>query len=370
MANDLHWKRSYTGFYVDNRMHSISNNIEFLRFPLLGSLSKLRLAWTLLYASRIDDWRKLEKISVADWLIRVSGAATYEKLWQPLLLAKLGDNYERVSAVFIWAYIKRLFSARHSSASKEKLGYVAGGYKVVLEQVRKQIEQRGGAVKTGVAVRSIAPGIEGGIVVATDTGEELFDRVVCTSPVPVLQKIAAPSLLDVTGGRGPIEYLGVICVVVVSENPITPYYVINIADRSIPFTGVIGMTSVVSTRQTAGFHLTYLPKYMLPSDSMFRQTDEQIKSEFIEGLRKMFPEFDINGIESVHVNRAERVQPLQVLDYSTLVPTVRTRHPDFFVLNTAQFVDGTLNNNEVIGCVERFADEWGERLARRTAAAN
>jgi hypothetical protein len=66
----------------------------------------------------------------------------------------------------------------------------------------------------------------------------------------------------------------------------------------------------------------------------------------------------------VHVNRAERVQPLQVLDYSRKVPAVTTRHGDFFVLNTAQFVNATLNNNEVIGAVNAFHEQHGSNLMR------
>ena len=78
----------------------------------------------------------------------------------------------------------------------------------------------------------------------------------------------------------------------------------------------------------------------------------------------MLPEFNMSSIVSVHVNRAQRVQPLQVLGYSRRVPKVTTRHPDFFVLNTAQFVNATLNNNEVIGAVNAFYEGHRDKLAR------
>lgn len=77
--------------------------------------------------------------------------------------------------------------------------------------------------------------------------------------------------------------------------------------------------------------------------------------------------FDISSIESVHVNRAAGVQPLRVLDYPRLVPRMTTSHPDFFVLNTAQFVNATLNNNEVIVAVNRFCDTHGAELTRPVA---
>ena len=364
LSDTLEWRRTYTGFYVDKCMHSISNNLEFLRFPLLSLLSKLRLAWTMFYGSRIDDWQRLERMTVEDWLVRMSGRATYEKMWKPLLLAKLGENYRRVSAVFIWSYIKRMFSARHSAASKEQLGHVKGGYKAIFERVCSEVERARGRVLTGAVVSSIRPGAAGGMVLATDAGELTFDRVVCTSPVPVLRKLADPAMLHVRDGAGIVEYLGVVCVVVASRDPLAPYYVVNIADRDIPFTGVIGMTNVISRENTAGLHLAYLPKYVLPSDPFFRKSDEEILDLFMNGVRRMFPDFDMDSVESLHVNRAEQVQPLQVLNYSSIVPTVTTNHPDFFVLNTAQFVNATLNNNEVVGAVDRFYETHGHSLTR------
>jgi hypothetical protein len=96
----------------------------------------------------------------------------------------------------------------------------------------------------------------------------------------------------------------------------------------------------------------------LSDDPLLRQPDEVVRRSFMEGLRLMFPDFDVNDLVSVHVNRAIKVQPLQVLNYSSIAPVVRTRNPDFYVLNTSQFVNNTLNNNEVIRAVDEFMDEF------------
>ena len=69
-------------------------------------------------------------------------------------------------------------------------------------------------------------------------------------------------------------------------------------------------------------------------------------------------------IEGVHINRAVKVQPLQVLNYSQLVPRVTTTHEDFLVLNTSQFVNCTLNNNEVVRAVDEFIAEYGPTFDR------
>lgn len=367
LAAHLEWRRTYTGFYVDDTLHSISSNLEFLKFPLLSLVSKARLAWTMLYCSRINDWERLEQETVESFLLRISGRETYEKLWKPLLLAKLGENYSRVSAVFIWSYIKRMFSARDKSANAEQLGHVVGGYKMVFDKIETDIRAAGGDIRTDTLVTSVRPDSNGKLRIETATGSEEFDHVVCTSPVSVLRKIAGKDMLEVSAPGHDVEYLGVVCPVIVSRKPLVPFYVVNIADSQIPFTGMIGMNTVIDPKNTGGRYLTYLPKYVLSDDPYLRQSDAEIEQEFMAGVSKMLPGFDTEQIESIYINRAIRVQPLQVLGYSKLVPKASTRHPGFFVLNTSQFVNSTLNNNEVIGAVDRFYA--GYRKIHQVAAA-
>ena len=59
--------------------------------------------------------RRFDRITSARWLRRWSGRQATERLWLPLLRAKLGACAERASAVFIWSTIRRLV-ARGSRA--------------------------------------------------------------------------------------------------------------------------------------------------------------------------------------------------------------------------------------------------------------
>jgi protoporphyrinogen oxidase len=370
LGDQLRWTRTLTGFYVDQKFYSVSSGLEFLRFPLVGLFGKLRLTLTILYCSRLNDWRRLEKIPVEEWLVKACGRATYEKLWKPLLLAKLGEHYRRISAVFIWSYIKRLFAARDATAQTEHLGYVSGGYKAVFHRLEALIRAAGGDIQTGVSVTRIAPCPDEGLSVEYDQRRAHFDKVICTSPVNVLLQIAAPELLRLASAGGTVEYLGVICMVLVTRRPLVPYYVVNIADPRIPFTGIIGMSNLVSPQKLGGFHLTYLPKYVLSDDPLLRQPDEAVRTRFLAGLRLMFPDLKLEDVVGVHINRAMKVQPLQVLHYSRLVPQVATAHEDFFVLNTSQFVNCTLNNNEVIRVVDDFLTAYGSGLEQHGHVAH
>lgn len=358
LGDKLRWKATLTGCYIDQKLYSISNSIEFFLFPPLNFIGKLRLAFTLLYGSRINNWEKLEKITVENWLLRISGKHTFEKLWKPLLLAKLGENYKRVSAVFIWSYIKRLFSARDSSLQKEQLGYVAGGYKTVFDRLADLVRSSNGDIRNGVTVDYIAPHSHKGIWIESNGKKEHFDKVIFTAPVNVLQQVVSPDLVKIAKNDATVEYLGVICMGLITRKALVPYYIVNVADQQIPFTGVLGMSNLVSLPETAGFHLTYFPKYVHSEDPLLRQSDEELRNLFFKGLRLMFPDLKPDDIVSAHINRAKKMQPLQVLNYSQISPKVFTEHEDFYVLNTAQFINDTLNNNTVVQHVKAFTENF------------
>lgn len=363
LEDQLAWKKTYTGVYVDKAFYSVSNNKEFLLFPPLNLIQKFRLALTILYASRIRDWKRMEKLTVEEWLIRVGGRKTYEKFWKPLLLAKLGQAYRRVSAVFIWTYIRRLFEARNSSANQEQMGYVKGGYKTVFDRLAEIFPKQGVDLRLSTTVEYIRPDKDGGIIIEYDGQEEHFDKVIFTAPVNVLEKTVDPALANLKQKGKGVEYLGVVCMIVLTHKPFTPFYVLNIADEEIPFTGVIGMSTLVDTKETGNCYMTYLPKYILSDDPILRKPDEEIKSWFLDGLMRMYPELKKEDIVDVFINRAFKVQPLQVLNYSEKIPQMETLHPDFFVLNTSQFVNDTLNNNSVTRHVNNFLESFSEKLS-------
>lgn len=368
LEDELQWRRSYTGYYVDKQFHSISSSKDFLMFPALNLWDKGMLAFTLFYGSKINDWRNLEKITVKDWLIKMGGRRTYEKFWSPLLLAKLGESHEKVSAVFIWTYIKRLFQARSSAAQKEHMGYVNGGYKTVFDRLAAKLTEKGSQVLLNTEVEGLQALPGGGMSVTAQGETQTFDKVIVTSPLNVLEKIAEPGLYQATAPQQKVEYLGVVCLVLVTQKSVSPYYVLNIADKEVPFTGVIGMSSLVDTDQTDGKHLTYFPKYMNAEHPYWQKSDEELQTLFMEGVFKLYPDLKAADIVSAHIHKAYKVQPLQVLDYSKSIPEITTQHPDFYVLNTSQFVNDTLNNNSVVNHVNQFIKEFKTEISETPKA--
>jgi protoporphyrinogen oxidase len=353
LESDLRWVETRTGCYGKGRLYSVSNAVEFLRFPLLDPIPKLRLGATLLYGSRIRNGQKLEDTLVADWLIRWSGRQAFERFWLPLLRSKLGESYHETSAAFIWATIARLHAARRSGLKKEMFGYVPGGYARVLDRFGTLLTQQGVRVELGSRVRSVEPDASGLRVTREDDSSRRFDRVVVTVAAPLAARLCPALRRSERRRLEDVRYLGIVCASALLEQPLAGFYVTNILDDEVPFTGVIEMSALVDREQFGGQTLIYLPKYLPAESTYFSTPDEEVERSFVASLERIFPAFSADQIRAFRVSRVRQVFALPTLGYSSRVPSVGTSIPGLYLVNSAQIVNGTLNVNETVQLAER-----------------
>ncbi len=352
LTDDLRWVETRTGFYTDGKLYSMSNSLEFLKFPPLGLVSKFRLALTILRASKIRDWQYLEKIPVLAWLRKWSGRRTTEKIWLPLLRAKLGENYQHASAAFIWAIIARMYAARKTGLKKEMFGHLQGGYRTLLNCFTARLQSDGVAVRECSRVASITDdefcfGVE-----FEDGTHEEFDRVVVTTTAPIAVKVCPGLRDDERAKLLGLRYQGLVCASILLTKPLDRFYVTNITDAA-PFTAVIEMTTLVNPAEFGGKHLVYLPKYVSPDDPLFEQPDQKIRESFLTALATMYPHFSPDDVLAFRVSRVRNVLAIPTLDYSATLPPMATSVPGLHVVNSAHIVNGTLNVNETLQLADR-----------------
>ncbi|HEX8265508.1 MAG TPA: NAD(P)/FAD-dependent oxidoreductase [Pyrinomonadaceae bacterium] len=362
LENELEWRETKTGFYTDGKLVSMSNTLEFLRFPPLDLISKFRLGATIFYASRINDWKKLEQILVADWLEKLSGGKTFQKIWLPLLRAKLGESYKETSAAFIWATIQRMYAARKSGLKKEMFGYVRGGYARILEKLGEHLREKGVEIRLNSRVEKIEKQSDGSVLIyqrdncktvySSQLTVDSFDSVFITAPANIAAKIC-PQLSETEKERlNRIRYQGIVCASVLMKNPLSPFYVTNITDDA-PFTAVIEMSALVDKSEFDGNSLVYLPKYVAPDDAMFEKTDDEIKETFLAAIEKIYTHFRRADVLEFKISRVRQVFALSTLNYSANLPSMKTSLENVFIVNSAQITNGTLNVNETVALAER-----------------
>lgn len=353
LEQEMRWVETKTGFFSAGRLYSISNSWEFLKFPPLNLWEKLRLGLTIFAASRIRNWRQLEKIPVSDWLRRWSGRGTFEKLWLPLLQAKLGPTYQRVSAALIWATIARMYRARQTGLKKEMFGYLPGGYARVLTHFAGELDRLCVEIVCSTPVKQVTSQADGSLRVDFPDGTSReFDHVVLTIPSTAIAEVCPQIMQSERTRHAEIEYLGILCASVVLNKPLSRYYVTNITDGWVPFTAVIEMTALVEPAELAGYHLVYLPRYVDANDAAWQWSDEQLCEEFLGSLSKMYPHFARDQVKGFRVSRVRHVMALPTLNYSERVPPIKTSVRNLYAVNSAQIVKGTLNVNEVIEVAE------------------
>jgi protoporphyrinogen oxidase len=355
LANEMRWTTTKTDFYTDNNFYPLNNAIDYLRFPPLNLVEKARLAFTILYAAQLKNGVKLESIPVETWLVRLSGRRTYERIWKPLLRAKLGPNHKVVSASFIWSVINRFYGARRSGLKTEMFGTVKGGYASIIERLTASLEARGVRLATKArveAIRKTADGIE----VRSAAGAAVYDRVIVTAAGP----LAARMCQDLEGAErarlANLRYQGVVCASLLLKSPLRGRYLTYIADETIPFTGIIEMTAVVNPADFGGRTLVYLPTYVPADDPLFEAPDEEIRRRAITALTKMYPGFSEDELLAFQVSRARNVLAIQDLNYSQKVPTMTTAVPGLFMVTSAQIINGNLNVDETIALADRSAE--------------
>jgi protoporphyrinogen oxidase len=364
LGDEYEWVETKTGFYTNGKLVSMSNTAEFLKFPPLDLISKLRLGATIFYAARVKDWKSLEKISVEDWLTKLSGKKTFEKIWKPLLMAKLGEAYKETSAAFIWSTIQRMYAARKSGLKKEMFGYVRGGYARILKRFEEVLREKGVDIRLNSPVSKVEKLGSGKFTV--ETAERMsappaaasgltreFDNIIFTGPSNIAAEVIPDLSDDEKQKLRNIRYQGIVCASVLMKNSLSDYYVTNITDET-PFTGIIEMSALVDKAEFGGRALVYLPKYVEPDDELFDKSDSEIEDIFLTALAKMYPHFDRKDVETFKISRVRQVFPLPVLDYSAHLPSINTSVDGLYIVNSAHIVNGTLNVNETVQLAENF----------------
>lgn len=356
IADQMRFNETRMGFYYNNRIYSMNNIIEFLRFPPLGWIDRFRLGLTVVAAQLVRDWHKLESISVEKWLNRWGGRNTFYNIWRPLLKAKFDGGFDNVPATWIWSRLVRMKSTREGASQKEEAGHLIGGYRTMLEAMAEKISAAASPIHYNTPVQEII--IENGEAQGLRVNGELrsYDAVVNTTPTGIFTRLIPNAPQDYITFLKQQKYLGVICPILVLDKPLTGYWTVNITDDSIPFTGIIETTTYIDPQYVGGHHLVYLPKYTAPGSAWQQKSDEELKTIWLDYLQKMFPDFDRRSIRYFVMNRTPFVEPLHGLNDMDKIPAFQTPVRNLFLSTTSQIYPELTNGESVTLYAKRTAE--------------
>jgi protoporphyrinogen oxidase len=251
-----------------------------------------------------------------------------------------------------------MYAARRSGLKKEMFGYVNGGYENINTRFVKYLVDSGVEFKYNSMVSSVSKNSSGQINVSLLSGStSLHDKVISTLPSTVSAKIA-PDISELEKKQhNAIKYLGVICTTILLKKKLSDFYVTNITDTNTPFTGVIEMTALINPKEINGLHLIYLPKYVNSDDVLLDTPEKELSKSFLNDFLKMYPLVSISDVSFCGVSKARNVFSLPTLNYSDNLPGIKTSLSNYYIVNSAQIINGTLNVNETIQVAETKLEE-------------
>ena len=342
LGHTIRWIDSTVGTLNEGRIYDFVTPLDLLRFKPLSLSSRFRLGLMTLYLQRQKDWRKYEGVTAAEWLRRHGGQSVYDGFWGPMLRGKFGERYhDQVSMAWVWGKIKTRVKSRDKSMVREKLGYPMGSFGMVFDRLADRIRELGGEVHTSASVNRIlvddgrTSGLEVRLGDAEPT-EESFDAVLATTPSPVFTRLMPPLPEEYQSRLDRARYMSAVLIVLVLRRPLSHVYWLNVADRSIPFVGVIEHTNLIGPEHYGGQHIVYLSNYLTTDNPLYGMSHEELLDEYLPHLKKVNPEFDLDWIETSYHHRVDGAQPVIGVNYSRHIPDHRTPFAGVYLANTTQ----------------------------------
>ncbi len=280
LGGRLEWLRGTTGYFFNGKIYPMNTPIEILRALPLQDV--VRLTWLVLKARTIKDRAPFDNITAKQWILDTAGESVYNNFFLPLLASKFGSNKDKVSAAWL---LGRVQIRSNRGAKGERLGYMRGGFHVLVEAMAGKLKEKGCEITKGsVSGIEIINGAVRGVVV---DGKRIgCDRLISTVAPNVLGKIMDTGSSGIGTG---ISYQGTACALFgLREKVMDDVYWLNIKD-DVPFGAVIEHTNFIPVSDY-GERLMYVTSYFQdPESIMWKKSDDEVIELYLKGLEKLFP---------------------------------------------------------------------------------
>lgn len=283
LQKKLKWHESSIGLYYGKKLYPFVTPIDLLRFKPLNLIDKFRTGLVALYLQKTKNWKRFEEITAYEWMKKYCGDKAFEIIWEPLLKGKFHDYYKKVSMAWLWA---RIHTRGNSKDKVEMLGYLDGGFEVLIKKLEEKILKNSGEIKFNQNIKNLGFG----------------------KPNPY------EKIIDTTPSKN-IDYLGAVNIVFSSKQSLSKYYWHNINDLNSPFLAFIQHTNLVGKKNYKNEHIYYLGTYVPQDHKYFSADEKEIYKEFFKYLKKIFPKFEEKQITSKFIFKFKNAQHIVTKNY-------------------------------------------------------
>jgi protoporphyrinogen oxidase len=352
IAHQMHWVETKMGYWYQNKLQAWGNPLALLSFKGLGWVAKFRYGLHAFLSTKRNHWQPLDHVEASAWIRRWVGAEAYEVLWRRLFDYKFYDHVGNLSAAWIWSRIRRIGRSRYS-LFKEKLGYLEGGSKTLLNAMQAAIEAQGGEFRLNCPVSKVV--MRNGQVVGVEAMDqvEAFDKVISTIPLPYVPRVMPDLPSDVLNQFKAFKNIAVVCVIAKLTKPLTENFWLNTNDPDMDIPGLVEYTNL----QPLDKHIVYVPFYMPGEHPKFADADEVFIQKVKRYLQKINPELLNSDFLDVRASRYRYAQPICDPGYLDKLPPVALPVKGLWVADTSYYYPEDRGISESIGFGRQMAKD-------------
>jgi protoporphyrinogen oxidase len=377
MPDAIEWHPSSVAFFARGALHPFVTPLDLLRFSPLPPAARVRLGAAVLALQRFaGDPAPFEDVTARAWIERWMGRAAWREVWGPLLRGKFGERADEIAMVWLWSKLRLRRSVRGEDVKQERLGYPTGSWEPLFEALRASIEGAGGRVLLDRPAARLERAQEGGFVVVAgapdsfrsghdprafaEAGTERYDRVLATVPGDVFERLLAPGLAAEVGAeylervRG-IEYFAALALLLELDRPFSPYYWTNVADRALPFVGLIEHANFLPPARYGGRRFLYVANYLPHGQELLELDADALLRRYEAGLRAVNPAFSLEWVREARRFTEPAAQPIVTPGYARRMPPLRTPAAGLVLANTTQVYPEDRGTNYAVRLGEEAA---------------
>jgi protoporphyrinogen oxidase len=357
MPDAIEWRPSSVAFFARGALHPFVTPLDLLRFRPLSPAARVRMGAAVVALQRFaSDRAPYEGITARAWIERRMGRQAWAEVWGPLLRGKFGERADEIAMVWLWSKLRLRRSVKGEDVRQERLGYPRASWEALFAALADSVAVGGGRVLTDHPAARIERAGSGFRVLAggpgsfrhghdprrfATAGDDVYDRVLATVPNDVFAQLLEPALAaevgqDYLARAASIEYFAALCLLLELDRGFSPYYWTNVADRALPFVGLIEHTNFIEPARYGGRRFLYVANYLPHGHELLGCDADSLLDRYADGLRAVNPAFSPAWVRRAWRFAEPAAQPIVTVGYAERIPALRTPAAGLALANTTQ----------------------------------
>lgn len=338
-------------YFPQGRILPLDAPQHIFALPGLTLLDKIRLAGSIAFCKLNPFGSLLTSVSAQSFFTLLCGKNVWEKIWEPLMVGKFDSYTSRVAASWLWA---RIYKRTPS------LLYPTGGFQTIIAKFTSEILRKKGKIFTNCTVSTIAKN-KNGYTITTDTSSLHVDKILLTTPTPLLPKLIPDMPASFLQSSLTIAHLHAQVLILVTDKPILDrIYWLNINDRTFPFLVMCQHTNLIDPIHFGGKHITYIGNYLPDNHPFLKLTKEQLLNKFLPFLKQI--QNKTNGSETFTISDSKLfigpfAQPVHETNYAKNAPPFKTPWDGVFLANMDSIFPWDRGTNYAVELGQKAANE-------------